>query len=310
MMIYFAPVQGHTDAAYRQIHSEIYGEFAGYCTPFIRLEKGEIRKKDLKDAAIALSPDSHTEVQVIFKDYAELSALVSRLYDDGHREININMGCPFPLQTAKGRGAATICRPECAVAVAKVVSAYPDANFSVKMRLGMDGAHEWFSLLEMLDDLPLKYIALHPRTAHDQYAGDLNLEEFRKFLLYSENPVVYNGDILTPADYQRVVKEFPDIAGVMIGRGALGRPSLIAECATGIEWSHEQRLQKMLEFHDTLLDYYRNNLEGGDHQILSKIQPFWEYAEAEIGRNAWKALKKASNMAKYETALAMIGYGH
>ena len=59
-------------------------------------------------------------------------------------------------------------------------------------------------------------------------------------------------------------------------------------------------------FHDALLDHYRESLVGGDHQVLDKIRPFWEYAEAEIGRKSWKAIRKASNMAKYETAVASI----
>ena len=41
-------------------------------------------------------------------------------------------------------------------------------------------------------------------------------------------------------------------------------------------------------------------------QLLSKIKPFWEYAEEEIGRKAWKAIKKAGNVPKYRTALALI----
>ena len=53
------------------------------------------------------------------------------------------------------------------------------------------------------------------------------------------------------------------------------------------------------------MDHYRETL-CGDHQILSKIKPFWEYAEAEIGRKPWKMISKASNMAKYQSAVAMI----
>ncbi len=61
----------------------------------------------------------------------------------------------------------------------------------------------------------------------------------------------------------------------------------------------------MLGFHRELLDHYTSIL-CGDSQIISKIKPFWEYAEAEIGRKAWKAIRKAGNMAKYHSAVAMI----
>lgn len=306
MKYYFAPVQGHTDAAYRNIHSGIYGTNTHYFTPFIRLEKGEIRKKDMKDADAALTSSPLTIPQVIFRDKDELSSLVRLLKEAGHSRIDINMGCPFPLQTARGRGAATVSRPECAEAVSDVVSSNPDIRFSLKMRLGMNDDNEWKSLLGTLNDLPLEHLAVHPRIARDQYNGDLRLDRFEELLALSRVPVVYNGDIHTPEDASCVLEKFPTISGIMIGRGVLGRPSLITECLEGEEWSHTRRLEKLMEFHDTLLEEYRDTLIGGEHQILSKIQPFWEYAEQEIGRKAWKAIRKATNMAKYETAVAMI----
>ncbi len=306
MKYYFAPVQGHTDAAYRDIHSKIYGADIEYYTPFIRLEKGEIRKKDMKDAEAALTSSATTVPQVIFRDKEELETLVRLLKEAGHTRIDINMGCPFPLQTARGRGAATVSRPECAEAVREVVSSNPDIRFSLKMRLGMNDDNEWKSLLHTLNELPLVHLTVHPRIARDQYTGEPRLDRFEELLAASRIPVVYNGDIHTPEEAAAIIEKFPQIAGIMIGRGVLGRPSLISECLEGKEWSHTERLEKQMEFHDALMDEYRNTLIGGDHQILSKIQPFWEYAEQEIGRKAWKAIRKASNMAKYETAVALI----
>lgn len=61
----------------------------------------------------------------------------------------------------------------------------------------------------------------------------------------------------------------------------------------------------MLDFHDRLFTHYKNTL-CGDSQVLSKIKPFWEFAESEIGRKPWKAIKKASSMPKYISAVAMI----
>jgi hypothetical protein len=61
----------------------------------------------------------------------------------------------------------------------------------------------------------------------------------------------------------------------------------------------------MLRFHRLLLNHYSETL-CGDSQILSKIKPFWEYAEEEIGHSAWKAIKKAVNIAKYHSAVAKI----
>ncbi|MCH5223090.1 MAG: tRNA-dihydrouridine synthase family protein [Muribaculaceae bacterium] len=305
MKILFAPIQGHTDAAYRHFHSEIYGVQLPYYTPFIRLEKGSIRPRDLKDIKSELN-DNHTIIpQIIFRDRKELFTLVELLVKEGIKEIDLNMGCPFPLQTGHGRGAATISNSEVAKAVEDVVKSYPDITFSVKMRLGMENPEEWKSLLPSLNKINLRHIVLHPRVAKQQYGGEPNLEQFAEFLKLSHNPVIYNGDLKTPDDICNIKEKFPKIEGVMLGRGLLGRPSLVNEYLEGKELPKEDRIIKMLDFHSQLFNHYSEVL-CGDSQIISKIQPFWEYAEDEIGRKPWKAIKKASNIAKYQTAVASV----
>lgn len=61
----------------------------------------------------------------------------------------------------------------------------------------------------------------------------------------------------------------------------------------------------MLRLHDRILEYYSATL-CGDSQILLKIRPFWEYAEAEIGHKALKSIRKAGTMPKYRAALALL----
>lgn len=306
MIYHAAPVQGHTDAAYRHFHSEVYGNDCRYHTPFIRIEKGELRTKDEKDLDSPLNEGLDLTPQVIFRNHEELSSLVSLISAKGATAIDINMGCPFPLQTSKGRGAATVADPHAAEAVERVVGDNPDITFSVKMRLGMSDPDEWKGLLPVLNRLDLAHVTLHPRVAKQQYGGEVDLERFAEFLAKSRNPVVYNGDLKTPADIACVVDKFPGVAGIMTGRGLLGRPSLIREYTSGEEWDISKRTETMLRFHRLLLSHYESVL-CGDHQLISKISPFWEYAEDEIGRKAWKSIRKASNMAKYHSAVAMIG---
>lgn len=304
-MLNIAPVQGHTDAAWRHFHHEIYSGKNTYYTPFIRLEKGEFRKHDLKDYTSELNKELTVVPQVIFRDMEELTALVDGLAEKGASRIDLNSGCPFPLQTARGRGAAVVGKKDLYSQLPEFIENRPDIKFSLKMRLGMENPEEWKEVIGYINVSRLEHVALHPRVAKQQYGGELNLEQFRQFLAECKNPVIYNGELKAPADIAEVYHQFPGIAGVMTGRGILGRPSLLAEYESGKEWSHEQRISTMLEFHSRLMDHYRETL-CGDHQILSKIKPFWEYAEAEIGRKPWKMISKASNMAKYQSAVAMI----
>lgn len=304
--LHIAPVQGHTDAAWRHFHQEIYGGAHDYYTPFIRLERGEFRKHDLKDFTSPLNGNHNVVPQVIFRDTAELRALVEGLVNAGASRIDLNTGCPFPLQTARGRGAGFIPNIDEYSKLPSLLADFPEVEFSLKMRLGYADPEEWRGVMPAIRDMRLSHVTLHPRVAKQQYGGDLHLDEFAAFLSQCPHPVIFNGEIKTPDGIAAAKEMFPSVAGVMCARGVLGRPSLIAEYESGEEWSPARRLDTMMRFHRALLAHYEDVL-CGDAQILSKIKPFWEYAEAEIGRKAWKAIRKASNMAKYHSAVAMAG---
>lgn len=304
--IMIAPVQGHTDAAWRHFHHEVYGGENLYFTPFIRCERGDFRQHDLKDFTSPLNDGLLVEPQVIFRDIDELDILVGGLATRGACQINLNMGCPFPLQTGKGRGAGFLAHPDEAAKIPSLLlQKYPEISFSVKMRLGYDDATQWKRVIDTLNEMPLRFVAVHPRIARQQYGGDLDLEQFGELLHASKAPVIFNGELKTPADVDAVIARFPEIEGVMLGRGLLGRPSLAAEIPEGKEWTPEERIAKMKEMHTRLLRHYSDTL-CGETQLLGKIKPFWEYAEEEIGRKAWKAIKKSTTLPKYRTALTLI----
>lgn len=303
--IYIAPVQGHTDAAWRHFHHEVYGGGHCYFTPFIRCEHGDLRKQDLRDFTSVLNAGLKLEPQVIFRDMEELEILLGRLSEEGATEVNLNMGCPFPLQTGKGRGAGFLKNIGEGSHLPEVLAKFPRLSYSVKMRLGYEDPSEWRPMMEILNDLELRHVDVHPRVARQQYGGELYFDEFQELLCGSRNPVVFNGEIHTPDNIAEIEARFPAIAGVMTARGVLGRPSLATEYSEGTEWSREERIEKMLTFHRRLLSHYTDTL-CGESQILSKIKPFWEYAEEEIGRKAWKAIRKSTNIAKYHSAVALI----
>lgn len=305
-MLYIAPVQGHTDAAWRHFHHEVYGGNLHYFTPFMRAEHGGMRKQDLRDYTSSLNDGLMLEPQVIFRNMEELEILLSGLREVGATEVNLNMGCPFPLQTGKGRGAGFLRSTEEIARLGKTLAHYPELSYSVKMRLGHENPDEWRNLMPVLNAMELRHVDVHPRVAKQQYGGELHFNIFEEILAASRNPVVFNGELRTPADMRCIADKYDGISGMMMARGVLGRPSLAVEYEQGEEWSKAERLDKMLQFHRLLLDYYTSIL-CGESQVLSKIKPFWEYAEDEIGRKAWKAIRKAVNIAKYHSAVAMIG---
>ena len=225
-VIYAAPLQGFTEVAWRNAHAQCLGGVDAYYTPFVRLEKGEIRNKDRRD----VSPEENTVPrlvpQVIASDPEELKVLTDFLASQGYREIDVNMGCPFPLIVRRGKGAGILSSPEKVEALLEMMKVFPEIRFSVKMRLGGQDAEEWKALVPLLNRSCVTQVTLHPRIGKQQYKGAVDREAFRAFYEACERPLVYNGDLLTVADIREVLEAFPRLKGVMLGRGLLTNPEI------------------------------------------------------------------------------------
>ncbi len=302
-----APLQGFTDTAWRHFHRQVYGPAIGmYCTPFLRVEKHQPRQRDIRSLNSDLNADVPLTPQIIFNSKDEFTTLVNAIDGCGYSRVDMNLGCPFPPQVHHGRGSALLRNPDLLEGIADLVNdCYGHIRFSVKMRLGVERPDEWRRVIQALNRMNLTYVTVHPRVATQQYGGELYFDEFRSLSGECRHEVVYNGDVTTTADIDRVANDFPCVKAVMIGRGLLMRPSIAAEYAESIEWEREKRLTYILDFHRRLYDYYSETLSG-DAQLLSKIKPFWEYLEPEIGRKAYKQIKKATSVVKYMAALANV----
>lgn len=300
-----SPLQGFTDAAWRRLHAELYaagGPAIGYFTPFARIERGEVRRRDLAEMTAAAAETS-TAAQVICRDADEFALLADAAIAAGCRRIDLNAGCPFPPQVKHGRGSALIARPQVLADIAEAMRRRPQARFSMKMRLGVKSPQEWRASASVIAAMPLEHVAVHPRTARQQYAGELHHTEFDAVADASRHNTLFNGDILAPADIDRVRQAHPDAAGVMVGRGLLSRPSLLAEWVAGSEWTVRKRQTLMLTLADRLLADYERQLCGST-QILLKIKPFWNYfAAAFDNRRLLKGIAKSGSLTNYRAAV-------
>lgn len=297
--IHFAPLQGYTEDVYRRLHNEVFGSVDTYYTPFVRLEHGEPRSKDMRDVRPEFNAGVNVVPQVIASDEKELSLLIDRLLPLGYKRIDINMGCPFPLQTRHGRGAGLLQKRDVVQDIAAVISRCSDVSFSVKMRLGLVDRDEWREILPVLNDTPLQHVTVHPRIASQQYKGEVDMQSFAELLGMSQHPVIYNGDITCVGDINRLESEFGDaLHAVMIGRGLLARPSLAWEYVNDVELPDNELLQKIYVMHDKLHEHY-SRIIPGEAQQLSKLRTFWDYMEPILGRKQWKKIMKAGNMKNY-----------
>lgn len=304
--IHFAPIQGYTEDVYRRLHNEIFGGVDTYYTPFVRLEHGTVRSKDMRDVRPEFNEGVRVVPQIIASSAEEAEMLISKIVELGYKRIDINMGCPFPLQTRHGRGAGLFHHIDKVREIADVLRKHSEVLFSVKMRLGLEEPTEWKSVLPILNELPLAHITVHPRIALQQYKGELYMTEFDALLSECKHPVIYNGEIATVDDIKRLEERYGDkIAGVMIGRGLLARPSLAKEYAEGKCLSDRELISKIRDIHARLHEHYTNVIPG-EAQLFNKLRTFWDYLEPTLGRKAWKKIVKAGNMKNYFKAIAEI----
>ena len=312
LKILFAPLQGYTTGIYRKAHAEIFGGVDAYYAPFLRIENGKPREKDLRDLETSNPQHSNSEKQtyaktvpqIIANSVDEFKVLTDALIAKGYTEIDFNMGCPFPMQVNRHRGAGLLSDIQAFQAIMAEIKATP-VKFSVKMRLGQDSPDEAFAILPILNDTPLAQITLHPRLGKQQYKGTIDFNSFEQFYNECKHPLVYNGDITSVSQICEMERKYPKLAGVMIGRGLLARPSLAAEykelneinCA-----APQDSLGKIFQMHHVIFDHACKTYQG-DSQILSHIQSFWEYLEPSIPKKIFKKIKKAGKLSEYQEAI-------
>ena len=287
-----APLQGLTEAAWRSVHFRLFGEEqedVEYFTPFIRVEKGEVRKRDMRDYTSDLNAGMRLTPQIIFRDAEEWRMLVDALAEAEATSIDMNMGCPFPPQVRKGRGAGMLAHPDMVEEIAKAMEGYADSiDFSVKMRLGVNDASESLSLVDILNSMKLRHITVHPRTATQQYKGELQLDAMDGFTSRLKHPVVFNGEVSSPSDIEKLTSRYD---GVMVGRGLLRRPTLFAEYRSGGELTAEERNEAFLSLIGRTASVLEQRLCGAT-QLKDKMKPYWEYAPETLDRKTVKLGRK------------------
>lgn len=304
LSIHMAPLQGYTEAAYRNAHAASFGGIAHYYTPFVRIEKDAFRAKDLRDIDPANNEVPHLVPQLIASTPEKAERMLHLFTEKGYKEADINLGCPFPLLAKRHQGSGILPYPDEVKNLLSIVNKFPQISISVKMRLGWEAPDECLHLAPILNALPLSQITLHPRLGKQQYKGSVDLKGFAAFYDVCQHPLVFNGDLLSVDDIRNIQERFPRLSGVMIGRGLLAHPELAWEYCQNTTLSSEEKKAKLQAMHSYVFRHYAERLEGGEAQLLSKMKTFWEYLLPDADKKQLKAIHKSSNLTKYEQAVA------
>ena len=173
-------------------------------------------------------------------------------------------------------------------------------KISIKTRIGLRDTEEFEEILSIYNRHPVYELTIHPRLQQEFYKGKPHLDVFEYAVNHSENPLCYNGDIVTKEDYDNITTRFPDVDAVMIGRGLLRNPALVRE----IKYGQKLTKRELLKMHDTLYEAYQGYLSG-DKNVLYKMKEFWNNAAVMFANHEKyaKKIRKVQTLKNYEQAV-------
>ena len=308
LQLSLGPFQGITDAPFRNVFKRHFSGIDKFYTPFFTGIHKEEHAKNLQGEEIdprcndveTLTP------QILSTDADEILRFAKQCKELGYKEINLNMGCPFPRVANKKRGSGLLPYPDKVEAMLEgVFEQIDDMKFSVKCRLGYFSPDEIDAIIPVFNRFPLSELIIHPRIGKQLYKGEADVERFKALIPYINAPLVYNGDIFSVDSFKRIREAVQPMEQFMLGRGILTNPFLAEEIKNGD--TSDDKTQRL---HAYVLDLYDDRLRhaGGSPKVLGRMKELWSYLmnSFEEPQVVWRKIKKINALKEYEDAVGFI----
>jgi tRNA-dihydrouridine synthase B len=303
-----SPLQGFTDFRFRNAFHRYFGGIDTFYSPYIKLN-GKLVIKGSYERDILPENNTTLEVipQIITNDAEEFLFVAKYVQQLGYKELNWNLGCPYPMVAKCGMGSGLISNTSQIEHILKRVHNETDIIVSMKMRMGYENPTEILDVFPILDQYPIKNIAIHARIGKQLYKGGVDLDSFQKCLDTSKQKIYYNGDITSVEKFRMMQERFPSIDHWMIGRGLIADPFLPSMIKNNTTEYPKNKLEIFEAFHDTIYQEYDAYLSGPT-PIRMKMLGFWEYFSESFSnpQKTFKKIKKAGNSKNYEIAVKEI----
>ena len=302
------PFQGITDAPFRNVFKRHFGGIDKFYTPFFTGIHKEEHAKNLQGEEIdpKFNDVETLTPQILSTDAEEILRFAKQCKQLGYKEINLNMGCPFPRVANKKRGCGLLPYPDMVEAMFERIFEEIDINFSVKCRLGYFSPDEIEAIIPIFNKFPLSELIIHPRIGKQLYKGEADVERFKRLIPYINAPLVYNGDVFSVNDFGRIRNAVLPMNRFMLGRGLLTNPFLAEEIRGGA-WNAPERTERL---HAYVIDLYEDRLRhaGGSPKVLGRMKELWSYLmySFEKPQNVWRKIKKINALREYEDAVEYV----
>lgn len=305
MKYYSAPLEGITKSLYRRVHHKYFPGADKYFAPFLspthdyRLTNRELNEllPDL-DRGLPLVP------QLLVNSAQPFLLTARELTDLGFGEISLNLGCPSRTVTTKRKGAGVLADPAgLDRLLGEIFVGAQGLTVSVKTRLGIKDPDEFAALIPVFNRYPIAELTVHARLQEDFYRRPATPQVLAALAGEIKAPFCYNGDILTPAEAQRILPLFPTARAVMVGRGLIADPALIGV----LKGTPRPDKSVYRAFHDELAEGL-TALGWSQRAILCHMKEIWDYMGAlfEGMEDYRKPLRKTNTLAGYESVVDQI----
>jgi nifR3 family TIM-barrel protein len=230
--VILAPMAGITDRPFRDLVQRfgaglVVSEMVA-CQEMVQAKPG-VRERAELSADVA-----NTAVQLAGREAHWMAEAARQVADRGARIIDINMGCPAKKVTNGYSGSALLKTPDHALKLIEAVVAAVDVPVTLKTRLGWDDtSRNAADVARRAQDAGIQMVTIHGRTRCQFYKGRADWPAIADVSAAVSIPVVANGDIIDTASARRAMNE-SGADGVMVGRGAQGRPWRLAEIAADL----------------------------------------------------------------------------
>ena len=300
MEFYMAPLEGITGSLFRNTYQEHFRKFDRLFTPFFG--NTGFNTKELCDIGPSANEGIPLVPQILSNKAEDFLHIAQRMKDYGYDSVNLNLGCPAGTVVSKGRGSGFLRYPEALDTFLGEICEKSPLPVSVKTRIGFDDESAWPELLSIYNRHPITELIVHPRLRTDLYRPPVRTDAFRYAYENAKVPLVYNGDINTVSDYERIRDAFPGIRAVMIGRGILRNPGLLGEI-------HGDAPATDRQIRDWLADLTEKNLASyTETPTLFKLKEIWTYLQERYPehKRELKKLFKAKKLYEYKNAVTAI----